>query len=89
MVSQLREEGTSVIPGAFSSGLGTEMGPEVEESSWRWRIQCPVAVGAHCRYRTRDGFIRKVKAGCCSPLGAEPGMFWEWADREPSELPPP
>lgn len=77
MVSQLRGEGTSVIPEASSSGLGTEMGPEVEESSWRWRIQRPVVVGAHCRYSGQDGFIEKVKGGCCSPVGAEPGLFWE------------
>lgn len=89
MVSQLREEGTGVIPRDFSSGLGTEIGPEVEESSWRWRFQHVVVVGAHCRHRSRAGFIWKVKGGCCSPLGPERGMFSEWADREPSDLPPP
>lgn len=35
-----------IIPRAFSSGMSTEVGPEVNECSWR--IQCPVVVGARC-----------------------------------------
>lgn len=57
MVSQLWEEGMSVIPRAFSSGMGTEMSPEVEEPSWRWRIQRAEVAGAQCRHRNWDGFL--------------------------------
>lgn len=53
MVSQLREEGTGVIPRDFSSGLGTEIGPEWKSPAggggsstwWWWELTADTEVG--------------------------------------------